>query len=61
MARRPPIRRSDLDAFLSRGLKPTSIDVLPDGVRYHFIEGAAPPDDELDAELKEFEARNGQS
>lgn len=63
-ARRRGVRGADVKATLSAirqcGLTPCALDTLPDGTqRWHF----APPidrADDLDLELREFEARHGQ-
>lgn len=66
MARRPGIRKTDVDAaaasLLARGLKPTAVDFLPSGgIRFHFGSVATiPPFDDLDRELAEFEAQHGE-
>lgn len=63
MARRPTIRKSDVEAAASleaRGMKVTAIDILPSGgVRYHFNDLAPIAQSDLDRELAEFEAKHG--
>jgi len=65
MARRPAVRAKDmqatLDALAQRGLKPCTLDVLPDGtVRWHFTPPVSSAEDDLDRELAAFEAKHGE-
>ena len=65
--RRPQLRRrinAGAAALETRGLRPCAMDILPTGtVRFHISAPTAAddPDDDLDRELAEFEARHGTS
>ena len=59
MTRRLGIRPSDLrsaiNVLLESGLKPSALDILPDGThRWRFTEAAANDDDDLDRELAAY-------
>ena len=63
-SRRPSLRQSELaaalDTFTERGMTPCSVDVRPDGtVRWHFTSPADSAEDDLDRELRAFEAEHG--
>jgi hypothetical protein len=64
--RRPSLRRrinAGVSALEARGLRPCAVDFLTTGtVRLHISTPTATddPDDDLDRELAEFEARHGQ-
>lgn len=64
MSRRPALRESDLKTALavlrSSGIEPVSLDIRPDGtLRWHFTKPDDGDDDDLDRELKAFEAKHG--
>lgn len=64
MSRRPAVREADLKTALaalrSAGIKPVSLDIRPDGTqRWHFTKAPGDDDDDLDRELKAFEAKHG--
>ena len=67
MARRPAIRKTDIDvaaaSLIAHGLKPKAVDFLPSGrIRFYFEDPSSDDDnEELDRELAEFEANHGES
>lgn len=57
---RPSDLRSAINVLLESGLKPSALDILPDGThRWRFTEAAANDDDELDRELASHRAKHG--
>lgn len=65
MAKRPAVRKSDLNAALAAsmalGLRPRSIRFHSDGAfTFDFDAKPAPANDDLDDELAAFEARHGE-
>lgn len=57
---RPSDLRSAISVLLESGLKPSALDILPDGThRWRFTEAAANDDDEVDRAFAEFDKRHG--
>lgn len=64
MTRRLGIRPSDLrsaiNVLLESGLKPSALDILPDGThRWRFTDVPANDDDEVDRELEAWRKKRG--